>query len=554
MNISVDLLKAILSMDSYNRGYDAGIVFGINPGSNNYSVDAQGTQIGKITINRNSSDLLQDTDAPIGFYALSYDYNGETIIAYRGTNDVDGIPNPVTDLDVYHGWSLGGGATDSQQGLKAVDFYNQVVAAGASNVTLTGHSLGGGLAGYVAELYGETAVGYNSMAFEAAASATYDAAQYFYYTHEVYNQFQGFWYEVSGSIDATEAAKIAKQVEIDSDPNARNLEISEDYHNRIYAGGTTPVLPDQQGVTGYEVDGEILGPNRWIQQTDVEPLDVNANFGTEINLQSANNRHSQSLLVIRMFAEENEVKNDIGTDWKNAEQYFWPLLFDQDGEENQIDFAESIGFKDATSGALNADGDYAGVMRAAIAYSAIDEGTRPFGDTAIRALYNDANDLGKLLTTTGPGGTFEALAPAISQVFVNFAGQLALNKVLQIAVPGALTVDGVLTYDETAGQKALSVNVSQDEWSALLTQPTNFSEVARTTMLEALFTELNVNYNVLAQIWNQDPAEFIDRVVISAAVGRQDVTLDTSSLADTDVVLVGGRGDDVLKCLLNLLA
>ena len=36
MALSPNLMKAILSMDSYNRGYEAGIVFGTNPGDNNY--------------------------------------------------------------------------------------------------------------------------------------------------------------------------------------------------------------------------------------------------------------------------------------------------------------------------------------------------------------------------------------------------------------------------------------------------------------------------------------------------------------------------------------
>lgn len=32
-----NLFKAILAMDSYNRGYGAGIIFGNSPGTNNYS-------------------------------------------------------------------------------------------------------------------------------------------------------------------------------------------------------------------------------------------------------------------------------------------------------------------------------------------------------------------------------------------------------------------------------------------------------------------------------------------------------------------------------------
>ena len=39
------LFNAILAMDSYNRCYDASIVFGENPGDNNYSLDTAGVEI-----------------------------------------------------------------------------------------------------------------------------------------------------------------------------------------------------------------------------------------------------------------------------------------------------------------------------------------------------------------------------------------------------------------------------------------------------------------------------------------------------------------------------
>ncbi|MGH1404910.1 MAG: hypothetical protein ACRBDL_11795 [Alphaproteobacteria bacterium] len=109
------LFNAILSMDSYNRGYQAGIVFGDNPGTNNYSSDIPGVQIGTAKIVDNSSAVFEGADDDIGFYALSYDVGGAgTIISYRGTDDA---------LDVAHGWPLGGiGA--SAQGQMAIDFYN----------------------------------------------------------------------------------------------------------------------------------------------------------------------------------------------------------------------------------------------------------------------------------------------------------------------------------------------------------------------------------------------------------------------------------------------
>lgn len=148
------LMKSILAMDSYNRGYDAGIKFGNLEGNN--SVDTPGVvKVGNATItNVRGQQDAQD----IGFYGLAYSYGGETVISYRGTNypsqgqtTVLGVP-----YDVYHGWSLGAGDIDSAQGLMAVQFYQSVAGAGnwrTANISLTGHSLGGGLAGLVGGLY-----------------------------------------------------------------------------------------------------------------------------------------------------------------------------------------------------------------------------------------------------------------------------------------------------------------------------------------------------------------------------------------------------------------
>ena len=110
------LMKAILAMDSYNRGYDQG-------------VEITGSQIGRATITSDSIDLgTQEingqtvrNDANISFYAIAYDYNGEKVISYRGTDDIIS--------DAYHGWTLGAGNLDSKQGKMAIEFYKTVVGA-----------------------------------------------------------------------------------------------------------------------------------------------------------------------------------------------------------------------------------------------------------------------------------------------------------------------------------------------------------------------------------------------------------------------------------------
>ncbi|MCA9423138.1 MAG: hypothetical protein KC592_19115 [Nitrospira sp.] len=77
MSTSAELMYAILSMDAYNRGYNPGMVL-------------TGSQIGSATISTDSTeefrvpgsdpeDPTPDQDA--GFYAVTYEWNGETIIS-----------------------------------------------------------------------------------------------------------------------------------------------------------------------------------------------------------------------------------------------------------------------------------------------------------------------------------------------------------------------------------------------------------------------------------------------------------------------------------------
>lgn len=146
------LLNAILSMDSYNRGYNSGIDFSIKDQNGNITnaSDTAGTKIGEVTVYRNLGNIAAQN---IGFYGIAYELSGgEIIISYRGTDDVDGFPNPLTDMDVQHGWTLGAGLTSSQQGQMAIELYNDVAGSGnalTANISLVGHSLGGGLAEYV---------------------------------------------------------------------------------------------------------------------------------------------------------------------------------------------------------------------------------------------------------------------------------------------------------------------------------------------------------------------------------------------------------------------
>jgi hypothetical protein len=87
-----DVLLSILALDTYNRG-DGANVGGLS----------ESGSIGTATI-RPFKPGEQDGWAAAGFYAIAYNWNGQTVISYRGTNIVDNFPSLD---DMVYGWSLG---------------------------------------------------------------------------------------------------------------------------------------------------------------------------------------------------------------------------------------------------------------------------------------------------------------------------------------------------------------------------------------------------------------------------------------------------------------
>lgn len=237
---SAVFFKAILAMDAYNRGYGAGIKLPVKDEAGNY------IQIGSATISLDRNDSIAQS---IGFYAIAYNYSGGTIISFRGTdNTVPTIENPIPD-DIYHGWPLGGGNTNSEQGRMAIEFYQAVAGSGnwlSANISLTGHSLGGGLAGYVGAIYDQNAEVFDSMTFLQAAKNTSE-------------------YIVSISNGAITVPLRMSDSEIGNytPPEGYNIisfepVASADLVALAYGAGG-PWDMDLNGISGHYVEGEILG-------------------------------------------------------------------------------------------------------------------------------------------------------------------------------------------------------------------------------------------------------------------------------------------------------
>ena len=111
MTISRDLFLAILALDSYNRGYSPGL-------------QLSGNQLGLATVTKD--DFTED-ERSLGFYATSYNWNGEKVISYRGTDNL----NPLAgDSDIWRGWSIGLGWLPGTQAGMAMDYYKGVTDVG----------------------------------------------------------------------------------------------------------------------------------------------------------------------------------------------------------------------------------------------------------------------------------------------------------------------------------------------------------------------------------------------------------------------------------------
>ena len=490
MATNPDLMKAILSMDAYNRGYNPGIVL-------------SGTKIGSALINTDSFSFgtkivngqTVRKDQAEGFYALAYKLsNGETVISYRGTDDKYGAQS---GSDITNGWLLGSGNYKATQAIMAVEFYKDVaqsiggenVNLQTVNISLTGHSLGGGLAGYIGALYNQEAYAIDSMDYLTAANNAH------------------FYASLSPS-----------------DP--QYLTIAKPIIDSVY-NGQVPWDINQSGVTARHIDGEAL-ESPFVRQIPSIAYDLGGN----VDLDSVE-RHSMATFVIRSFANV-----EIGNEWKSASQYFWPVLYNDA-------FAKQIGVGRVDNQA-RVNGDYDDILRTIIAYSAIDEGERVFGDTAIRALYDDANELGRALSASGKSQMLVSNADEISKAFVHFSGLLALNKILMQDKTTALS--GVISASATAANSTLSVDFSETTWKNINHNAMPNISALRSEILSSLAGTPAYLAKILAdtqKFWGGGTADVFERIVFSTLETGNSIVADIAP-SNKGTLFVGATGNDTV--------
>lgn len=324
------LFKALLAMDSYNRGYGASL----NVGSG-----AVNTYLGSVKIIANSTGVFNGDDDDVGFYAIAYQLPDNSVtIAYRGTDGAS---------DVLHGYGVAIGGTDNAQAQMTFDFYRAVADQIASttnanpytaDISTTGHSMGGGLAGFVAATYGVQAYVFDGMAYDSAASNLHDYKG-------AYDNDPAL-YSLNHALDPS----------VSADP---------DFLDRVYIGTPALQAPDAGGITSIALADEFLTAPFNLAGTTASGLEL----GENVDLPGLDwlALHSMSSLVIRMFASEQPDAEGYGLNWDTSAKYFWPLMYDDA-------FAQEIGIASGLSGTDVIDGNYAGVLRTIIAYSAVDNG------------------------------------------------------------------------------------------------------------------------------------------------------------------------------------
>ena len=86
-----EVFLSLLALDSYNRGYGQSVL--LNAGDSTSGQGEADRLIGTARISRQSDVEVGTPGVSAGFYAIAYEWNGETIISFRGTN----FPNNILE-------------------------------------------------------------------------------------------------------------------------------------------------------------------------------------------------------------------------------------------------------------------------------------------------------------------------------------------------------------------------------------------------------------------------------------------------------------------------
>ncbi|WP_374142184.1 calcium-binding protein [Sphingomonas sp.] len=480
-----DVLMALLAMDSYNRGP--------RPGIN----DLLGVQtLGSVALISTPASFQTDW-ANAGFFAVAYrlekgegdQKTSQTFISYRGT-DIDQVDTVigVFDLpnvrDVWNGWSLGGGFSAASQGQLAIRFYQDVAErtlydtdiAGKLPPILVGHSLGGGLAGFVGSLSDNRAYVFDHMPFGIAAWSQAIADSIMAASAQVGSDIPAIASILEsspalgtiiagiftfGDFVAAFNAQLGYRTPIFTQVQGTYVDgevlgLVRDGTAQVVIGGVAGTLGDFIGVPGLGLllDAAIIDLGlRTAEFESQMSQSTLSTYGAQLDPVML---HSAALLTIlqygdKQWASVKGAQNE--TVWQAAAPYILPAILDDK-------VGAALGRIEDETGSFDSGSQLATI----IAYSAIDEGTRPFGDTGIRALFDDASDLGRALNSAAPDSLLTA-SDQVGRLIAEYAGLLASEKVL--ASGNAAAKDGILSYsvDARSGGETLQIDLRDATWT-----------------------------------------------------------------------------------------
>lgn len=494
--ISNELLYAVLAMDAYNRGYDAKLT-GLS--------DAVGSQIGNATVIGSASGANAQEH---GFYAIAYELDGKKIISYRGTDDTSLLS---TSSDLWNGWVQGAGII-STQSEDAIRFYEEIAGQsafkGTSNVVTTGHSLGGGLAGYVAALTSGQAYVYDAMPFGAASitrviNEQIDKANWITGPAELITFLTT---GLSRFVNMPDANKV-NYISVDGEvlQTVRTIALTAGSAFEV-AVATAEIASHIEYLPIAVPTGLLAGP--WALAVSLEGTDSKLNaLASELSSVSL---HSQSLLVLLQYAKDNHY-----TDWQTIAQ---PLLTGWFAGDDAI--AKPLGLSNDQ-------------MLREIAYTALEDGESPFGTAAIKALFDDANELGHFYSLSNLSGNWAnaEIKSELTHIITQFSGNLAVNKVTDLR-----SAAGIFDYDAAAN--IVSLDFRGDSWN-IGESDINTSQLAaeRNTLVE----------NLTAGFLNIRELDKID-LIISAAQKTDALLAPKFDIKPTDsaLILCDGLNDNII--------
>ncbi|RUM03845.1 hypothetical protein EFR84_19170, partial [Rhizobium chutanense] len=163
-------------------------------------------------------------------------------------------------------------------------------------------------------------------------------------------------------------------------------------------------------------------------------------------------------------------------------------------------FNEQLGVA-AEADQLGGYGTAASKMLDAIAYSVLDEGNLVFGNTGARALFDDADALGALISSGKASAVLEGAVDGLAEAIVQFAGLMAVREVNYHDYGGSESNPyrperGVIQLTDQNGAEVqgtdqasiLTLDISQWLWRLGQDDPNAFIEIRGVkTLLESLF-------------------------------------------------------------------